>query len=279
MIATKKGVAVSTYEDVSCFLKESDLSISDQKEFVFRKKLSEGRTKYSGADLFDDVVFKSEFIRAFRRLIPRLELTGTERVLEMGAGHGWASVLVKRSFPECYVVASDLVPAALHFCVKYEQILDLSINEKWAFNCRDIPFADNTFDRIFTMAAFHHFGDKHDFSGALDEMVRILKPNGKITLLYEPSAPTFLYGLMNRIVNSRRIEDDVDEDILVVFDLKGYSEKANCGFKVQYDPEFRDRAGLKSQIYYYSLSKMKPLLKASVCRVNITIEKRCRLEF
>ena len=102
-------------------------------------------------------------------------------------------------------------------------------------------------------------------------MVRILKPNGKITLLFELSAPTFLYGLMNRIVNSRRIEDDVDEDILVVFYLKGYSEKANCGFKVEYYPEFRDRAALKSQIYYYSLSKMKPLLKASVCCVNITI--------
>jgi ubiquinone/menaquinone biosynthesis C-methylase UbiE len=273
VITTRIGTEVSTKEGVSCFLKDTALSNSDQKEFVFRQKQSEERSKYNGADIFDDIVLKTEFIRAFRKLIARLELTGTERVLEMGAGHGWASVLLKRNFPECYVVASDLVPAALHFCINYERILDQSIDEKWAFNCRDIPFGDNTFDRIFTMAAFHHFGEKNDFSSALDEMVRILKPNGKIALLYEPSTPKILYNFMYRIVNSRRQEDDVDEDIVVIIDLKKYSENANCKFMVEYYPAFQDRSGLKSQLYYFLLSKMKLLLKGAPCCVNITIEK------
>jgi SAM-dependent methyltransferase len=51
-----------------------------------------------------------------------------------------------------------------------------------------IPFEDEQFDRIFTFAAFHRFGENGDFSGALAEMVRVLKPGGKILLLYEPLA-------------------------------------------------------------------------------------------
>jgi SAM-dependent methyltransferase len=274
VIATKPGIQVLFNGGVSHFLSDSIHSSSDQKEFAFRQRHRERNRGYCGVDLFDDIIFKTEFIRAFRKLIPRLELTGTERVLEMGAGHGWASVLLKRAFPDCYVVASDLVPAALQFCVNYEQILGLSIDEKWAFNCRESPFNGNSFDRIFTMAAFHHFGVKNDFSGALDEMLRILKPNGKIVLLYEPCAPKYLYKIMYQIVNTRRLEEGVDEDILVISRLREYSEKYNCSLSVEYYPAFQDRSGLKAQLYYYVLAKATPLLKAAVCCANITIEKR-----
>lgn len=273
MIATRPSIEVSTNHGISRFLRETVLSTSDYKEFQLRKRQNEQCRHERGVELFDDVVFKAEFIRAFRKLIQKLELTGTERVMEMGAGHGWASVLLKRAFPDSYVVASDLVPEALEFCVNYEQLMGLSIDEKWAFNCREIPFADNTFDRIFTMAAFHHFGVNNDFSGALGEMIRILKPNGKICLLYEPSTPKFLYKVMYTIVNSRRGEEGVDEDILVIEQLKKYVEEANCKFKVEYYPAFQDRSGLKAKLYYFLISKMTPILKAAVCCVNITIEK------
>jgi len=273
VIVTKPGIQVFSNDGVSCYLKDSVHSSNDLKEFASHQRKGEQHSAYYGVDLFDDVIWKTDFIRAFQKLIPRLELTGTERVLEMGAGHGWASVLLKRAFPDCYVVASDLVPGVLQFCVNYEQIMGLSIDEKWAFNCRGIPFDDNTFDRIFTMASFHHFGVNHDFSGALDEMVRILKPNGKIALLYEPSAPKFLYKLMYKIVNTRRQEEDIGEDVLVNSELRKYSEKANCKFKLEYYPEFQDRSSLRSQLYYYLLSKTPQLLRAAVCCVNITIEK------
>jgi ubiquinone/menaquinone biosynthesis C-methylase UbiE len=279
VIKVRPDVKISSTGGISCYLDNAVLSSSDLKEFSFRAKLSEQYSTNHGTNVFDDVIYKTEFIRAFRRLIPRLKLTGTEKVLEMGAGHGWASVLLKRHFPACYIVASDLVSEALQFCIHYEQILGLSIDEKWAFHCRAIPFEDNTFDRIFTMAAFHHFGQNNDFTGALEEMIRILKPNGKIALLYEPSAPRFLYPLINKIVNSRRSEENVEEDVLVISDLRKYSEKAGCKCNIEYYPDFRDRSGLKSQLYYFFLSKVAPLvgftplLKLAVCCVNITIEK------
>jgi len=61
----------------------------------------------------------------------------------MGAGQGWASVILKNKYPNSYVVATDLVPGALNFCRNYEKLLNSYIDEKWAFNCRDIPFEDN----------------------------------------------------------------------------------------------------------------------------------------
>lgn len=273
MIAIKNSIAVSTNDGVTSYLERSSLTGSDEKEFAFRDKLSQAsRSNY--VDRFDDIVFKAEFIRAFRRLISRLDLAGTERILEMGAGHGWASVLVKQDFPNCFVVASDLVPTALHFCANYEQILNVCVDEKWAFSCRDIPFENNTFDRVFTMAAFHHFGREHDFSETLNEMIRILKPDGKIVLLYEPSAPRFLYSVMYRIVNSRRARDDVDEDILVISDIENHCKKLGCDITIEYYPDHRDRSGISSKIYYYAISKLRILLKFTVCCVNITIKKR-----
>jgi SAM-dependent methyltransferase len=273
MIAQREQIEVLLDGDVACYFDIADLSPKDKKEVAAYDRTKDQRTERHGVELFDDLVFKAPFIKTFKMLIPALDLSGGERILEMGSGQAWASVLLKSMYPTCYVAANDLAPSALAFCTHYEELLDVKLDEKWAFNCRDIPFADAQFDRIFTMASFHHFGDGNDFRGVLREMRRVLRPGGKIVLLYEPSVPAFMYPLAFRAVNARRAKDGVDEDVLVVSKMKREAGEVGLDLGATYFPEWRCRDGVKSLLYYFLLTKVPPLQALSMCTVNITLTK------
>ena len=47
----------------------------------------------------------------------------------------------------------------------------------------DLPFEDNTFNVILSIASFHHLNNENDRNKALQEMKRVLQPGG-IVLLY-----------------------------------------------------------------------------------------------
>jgi ubiquinone/menaquinone biosynthesis C-methylase UbiE len=262
---------VYEYFDVSCVV--SPLSESDRKEVDLYA--SDPLESYKG-DLFTNIVNKANYIRVFERLKPRLDLMGNETVLEMGGGHCWASAIIKRDYPKCYVVASDLGPEAVRFAEKYESMLQVSIDEKWAFNCRQVPFDDEQFDRVFAFSAFHHFGKDRDFSAAIQEMVRIVKPAGKIMLLHEPSSPRWIYQFAFERVNRKRASrysHTIDEDVLVLSDLGRICRQLNCRFEAQYFTGYEEREGIVETIYYYALARLKPLRRLLPCTVNITIEK------
>jgi len=248
------------------------VSKSDTKELHF---WSTDPLESPSGDLFTNIVRKSHFIRVFEQLLPSLGLTGEERVLEIGGGHCWASALIKRNYPGCYVVASDLSPEAVQFVENYEGLLGTKVDEKWAFNCRRIPFDDEQFDMVFTFAAFHHFGEERDFSEALREMVRILRPGGKLILLYEPSSPRWTYKLAFERANRKRasFSHEIDENVLVLADIKRICKKLGCKFQAQYFTSYEHREGIVETVYYYSLTRMKPLQRLLPCTVNVTIQK------
>ena len=50
----------------------------------------------------------------------------------------------------------------------------------------ELPFLDNSFDIVFSRLAFHHFIDVHE---VFFEMVRVLKPDGKLVMIDMEAAP------------------------------------------------------------------------------------------
>ena len=49
-------------------------------------------------------------------------------------------------------------------------------------NMTSLPFADESFDHILSIASFHHLSMEHSRIKALKEMARVLKPNGRVLM-------------------------------------------------------------------------------------------------
>lgn len=263
--------AFKTLGPVSIFENEGLLSDSDRKELKFwENDLGEG----PGSDLFDNVIYKSRVMLTFRRALKFLNLSGDECVVELGSGQGWASVMLKREYPNCYVVASDVSPHALQMAEGYEKLIGASIDEKWASSASGLPFTDGQIDVVFCFAAFHHFiiGDR--YAATLKEMLRILRPGGRIVLLFEPCSPRFLYGMATRRVNKNRAQvAAIDEDVLQLTRLSEESTKLGATFEYEHFPDYQDRLSIISSFYYLVLNKMPLLQPLLPCTINVRITK------
>lgn len=252
--------------------KSRNLSTSDEKELTFwANDPGEG----PDADIFENTIYKSRVMLTFRSAHPFMQIKGDERVLEVGAGQGWASVMLKRRFPQCYVVASDVSPHALQVTAKYETLMRAQIDEKWACSGAELPVADQSFDVVFCFAAFHHFVIGDRYNSTLREMIRVLRPGGRVVLLYEPTSPKFLYKMMNAFVNKKRAANaEVDEDVVVLAKLSEAAAASKADLTFEYFPEFQQRLGPLSTFYYFALSKISLLQRVLPCSVNFRFVKQ-----
>jgi ubiquinone/menaquinone biosynthesis C-methylase UbiE len=124
----------------------------------------------------DDLYLDHEtWIRpAFRKL---RELDG-RRVLDYGCGHGMAAVVLARQGAK--VTAFDLSPGYLDEARMRAGANGTAIDWVQA-NGERLPFADESFDRIWGNAVLHHL----DLPKAASELRRVLHPDG-IAVFCEP---------------------------------------------------------------------------------------------
>jgi hypothetical protein len=116
------------------------LSASDHREFVANARFEQSlASRPKEMIIYEDILFKADFIKTFLKAESLICLTGNERVLELGAAHGWASAMLKRNWPDSYVVASDLVADTVRHAERWEGLLGRRIDEKWAFNIAKRP--------------------------------------------------------------------------------------------------------------------------------------------
>ncbi len=260
--------------DIKTFLSAATLTFSDRKEFVANDAYERKLRANDRVNFFEDILSKADFVRTFYDVLPKLGLRHGDVVLELGASHGWASVIVKAHHPECYVAASDLLADCLNHARHFESLLGTALDEKWSFNSRAMPFADGVIDCIFTFASFHHFfTSKGNYEDAVKEIVRVLKPGGKAVLLYEPCAPRFLYEIAYRRANQQREHDGADEDLLVAARLRDICKNLGAACDIEYFPYYKHRMPFPT-VYYYLLAKLPLLRFLAPCTVNARITKR-----
>jgi SAM-dependent methyltransferase len=79
----------------------------------------------------------------------------------------------------------------------------------------DLPFADETFDVAITVAALHHVADPADVRTTLMEMVRVLRPSGRIVVWDHNPRNPYWKNLMARVPQDDGSERLVPEEEIV----------------------------------------------------------------
>jgi SAM-dependent methyltransferase len=226
--------AVESWQGVGVFLDESHLPACDRKELAFWQ----ADPRYNRSSPFwENLKVKAGELRMFEDLLPRIGARPGERILELGAGQGWASAMLKHDHPGCEVHASDVSPEALLGAQKWEQLLGARLDGLWACQADHTPFADAQFDCIFTFAAFHHFAIGNRDRAALAECFRLLRPHGRLVLLAEPTAPAWLHGWAKRKLDAIRSRSgfDIEEDVLVPGRLARAASGLGARMRVDFD--------------------------------------------
>jgi demethylmenaquinone methyltransferase/2-methoxy-6-polyprenyl-1,4-benzoquinol methylase len=132
------------------------------------------------APIYDRVIPPPDPVR-LRRLL-RLPTEG--RVLEAGGGTGRVSSTLLPLVGT--LVINDLSQPML------EQARSKGLLHPVRSYVERLPFADASFDRVFAVDAFHHFSDHH---AAIGELLRILKPSGRL-VIEEPDIKRFSVKLI-----------------------------------------------------------------------------------
>jgi len=114
----------------------------------------------------------------FFKTLKLLELTGQERVLEVGASFGWASWRFARE--GCDVVAVDISDYLIAFDLYFEE--DGKYFERVMADMSRLPFTENSFDIIFSHSVIHHC---KDLGKLFSEFRRLLRPGGRVVALHE----------------------------------------------------------------------------------------------
>lgn len=231
---------------------------------VVRERLSNP----SGMDSVTNVVNKSIETGAFlNAILPYMDVFfSAGRALELGAGQGWASCVLKRLFPQIDITATDVSPEALSGIKEWERAWNVSINPGLACSARFVPLESGSVDVIFAFAAAHHFAD---LAGVVFEVNRLLRSGGRCLFLYEPTTPGWLYPLA--AWRARRKRDN--EDVLVSRDMRMWAERFGMNCTIRKTPFIYNRTPL-STIYYALLRAIPALQYVLPCTATIELVKR-----
>jgi ubiquinone/menaquinone biosynthesis C-methylase UbiE len=131
--------------------------------------------------LYDPFLWLFRADASKRPLIEQAQIKSGFRVLDIGCGTGTMAVLIKRLHPAADVVGIDPDPDALAVCKRKTSRAGLAIEFDRGF-ADHMPYADASFDRVFSSFMFHHLtsGEK---SATLAEIRRVLKAGASLHLL------------------------------------------------------------------------------------------------
>ena len=124
------------------------------------------------------------------RLIDSLALRGTETILDVGCGRGLLLNAAARRLTTGKAIGIDLWQSvdqsgnnreATLANARAEGVAD--IVEVKTGDMRELPFEDQTIDVVVSSLAIHNIPDQEGRARAVQEIARVLKPQGQVALL------------------------------------------------------------------------------------------------
>lgn len=166
----------------------------DEKKF---KKIQQDF--YSKEATFFDVKQRRENRNHFNKIKAISDFLGIvagDKVLEVGTGTGiHATYLLKRNVGNFLLSCSDL---SISMLLEARKKIGESANVQYiVLEGERLPFADESFDKVFLSGALHHFFSP---SQGISEILRVLKKNGRFCIM-EPNYlfPTNFWGAWFRM--------------------------------------------------------------------------------
>ena len=192
-------------------------------------------------------------------------------MLELGGGQGWAACLVKSLFGH-RVIASDVSADAVGSVSIWESVFRVRVDGAVACPSYDVPLEDESVDLIFTFQAAHHFGAHRR---TLAECRRLLRPNGLVLYLHEPTSQSWLYKRAVARVNHKRAsyEHDVVEDVLVPAELLRIASDVGFNGSMAYTPTVTNRRPVEF-LYYLALGRLTPLQRVLPCTADLVFRRQ-----
>ena len=117
-------------------------------------------------------------------------LKNAQVVLEIGCGNGNGSKLIKKYFSPHRIIGIDLDEKMIKNASKRNH--DKSISFR-VMDASKLDFQDKYFDAVFDFGIIHHIPNWKD---SLNEIKRVLKPNGEV-ILEDLSIASFSHGIGN----------------------------------------------------------------------------------
>lgn len=151
--------------------------------------------------MFDNIADRYDFLNGMlsftlddgwrKKAIRLADIEDSHRVLDLACGTGDMILEIKKQHPLCHLFGGDFSINMLHYCK--EKIPECPLS---AADAHNLPYKDNSFDRITMAFGFRNVTDKPK---GLSEFWRIIKPGGKVCILEltKPENPfiSFFYKL------------------------------------------------------------------------------------
>lgn len=142
-----------------------------------REQQRQSWNKFSGGWKKWDSMTMSFLKPAGEEIIRRLNPAGSDVILDIAAGTGEPGLTIAAMIPEGKVVITDLAEDMLAIAAENAALRQITNIETRACDVCELPFADSSFDAISCRFGFMFFPD---MQLAANEMVRVLKPGGRI---------------------------------------------------------------------------------------------------
>ncbi len=139
---------------------------------------------------------------ATEKMLEMAHITTGHRVLDVAAGAGEQSITTARKVgPSGFVLATDISPNILEYAKQMAQQAGLSNIETKVMDGENLTLGDETFDAVISRVGLIYFPDQQK---ALKEMLRVLKPGGKVAaIVYSTPERNRFFSLPVSIIRNR----------------------------------------------------------------------------
>jgi ubiquinone/menaquinone biosynthesis C-methylase UbiE len=159
-------------------------------------------------------------VRYKSRLIEQANIQAGQHVMDLGCGTGTLAIMAKQAQPNAEVIGLDADPDMLKVArLKSAQgKVDVRFDQGMTF---DLPYPDNSFDRILSSIMIHHLKTP-DKEKTAREVYRVLKPGGQLHVI-DFGKPSTWYGkLLGPFLNKfEEANDNIDGKLPVMFESAG----------------------------------------------------------